>query len=186
MVGIDITSVGRFRRLVMRYPMLEERFFTEAERSHCRSHVDPIIHLAGTFAAKEAVVKAMGLGPVRAWARRIEIIRADDGAPRARIIGSGLGDEITVSISHDGDAAVAVAIRTPAERGSATTVAAGVARGEGVATAAGRPAHGSHTRSRGGAGPNGNVQRFLGIPRRNGTAPVLTAFSDCGCGSDFP
>jgi phosphopantetheinyl transferase (holo-ACP synthase) len=63
------------------------------------------LHFAATFAAKEAVMKVLGLTPATAWARRIEIIRSGTGAPTAR---AG-AHEIQISISHDGGFVIAVA-----------------------------------------------------------------------------
>jgi holo-[acyl-carrier protein] synthase len=108
MIGIDVAQVGRLRELLDRYPAAEARFFTHAERNHCHAHGDPAVHFAGTLAAKEAVVKALGLGPVAAWARRIEITRDRSGAPS--VIVGGHASDIALSISHDGDVAVAVAV----------------------------------------------------------------------------
>ncbi|MFP5352668.1 MAG: holo-ACP synthase [Actinomycetota bacterium] len=184
-VGIDITSIPRFRDVMARYPAAEQRFFTDAERLHCRSHPDPVIHFAGTFAAKEAVVKALGLGPVRAWARRIEITRDDTGAPGARILGRDFEHAITLSISHDGDAAVAVAIRTPALGGGVgTTRTASFVRNKRAALS------GSSASPKGaGVGTNHDLRRFLGPHKPPGdpsNAPGLTALSDCTRGSDFP
>lgn len=111
-VGVDMTHVQRLRSLIARYPAMETRFFTERERKHCHRHSDPVLHLAGTFAAKEAVVKTLGLGHVVAWARRIEIVRDVSGAPTALVTNGSVPDKLAVSISHDADIAIAVAIST--------------------------------------------------------------------------
>jgi holo-[acyl-carrier protein] synthase len=106
LLGIDVVDVERFRAALAGANALEARLFTTLEREHCHAFTDPVIHLAGTLAAKEAVIKALRLGPLVAWSRRIEIRRAADGSPRAFV-----GDrEIPVSISHDGPIAVAVAL----------------------------------------------------------------------------
>lgn len=113
MIGIDAVDLDRFRRTMARSPELEERLFSPSERAHCHAHPDPVRHLAGTLAAKEAVIKAGRLGSLVQWGRRIEIERDASGAPRARV--SGIRHEpIAVSISHDGPVAVAVAFSTPA------------------------------------------------------------------------
>ena len=110
MVGIDVVDIERLRGLLARAPGLEQRLFTEEERAYCGARADPVVSLAGTLAAKEAVVKALALSSLAAWARRIEIVRAPSGAPQARVAGR----EVDVSISHDGPVAVAVAL----ERGA--------------------------------------------------------------------
>lgn len=106
MLGIDVVAVERFRRTLHRAPALAQRFFTAAERNYCQSAADPELRLAATFAAKEAVMKALGLTPAPAWARRIEIRRSETGAPTAR----ACGRDIPISITHDGGFALAVAV----------------------------------------------------------------------------
>jgi holo-[acyl-carrier protein] synthase len=106
MVGVDVVDIGRLRAALLRTPTLERRLFTVAERTYCRGAPDPVIHFAGTLAAKEAVIKALRLGSLAAWAGRVEIARDAGGAPQARV-----GDRaIEVSISHDGPVAVAIAL----------------------------------------------------------------------------
>ncbi|CAN5642354.1 holo-ACP synthase [soil metagenome] len=108
-IGIDVVEIERLRSALLRTPSLERRLFTEGERRHCRAASDPVIHLAGTLAAKEAVIKALRLGSLVAWGARIEILRDADGAPRALV----QDRVVAVSISHDGPVAVAVALVTP-------------------------------------------------------------------------
>ena len=108
MIGIDTVNVERFRSMLGRSPGIEERLFSHNERDYCRAKADPVMHFAGTLAAKEAVIKARGLGPLVAWSRRIEITRAESGAPIVTIKGAS-HDPVHLSISHDGPVAVAVA-----------------------------------------------------------------------------
>jgi holo-[acyl-carrier protein] synthase len=105
-VGVDVVDVARFSAALARTPGMERRLFTSAERDYCRASRRPDVHLAGTLAAKEAVIKALRLGSLAAWAARVEIRRAPDGAPYARVGGRS----VAVSISHDGPVAVAVAL----------------------------------------------------------------------------
>ncbi len=107
MIGIDVVDVERFRGALERSPELAIRLFSEAERAYCSSTADPALHLAGTFAAKEAVIKAMSLGSMLSYAQRIEITRSAYGAPHVEI--DRIGRRGCVSISHDGGVAVAVA-----------------------------------------------------------------------------
>lgn len=109
MIGIDAVHIDRLRDLLARMPAAEQRLFTEVERKYCAAHSDPVLHLAGTLATKEAVIKAAGLGPLVSWCRRIEVQRQTSGAPKVTIDGHPHGG-IGVSISHDGGVAVAVAI----------------------------------------------------------------------------
>ena len=112
MLGVDVVDVARFRAVLRRTPAIEVRIFTEPERDHCHASADPELHLAGTLAAKEAVIKALRLGTLAAWGARVEIRRAPDGAPYALVAGR----EVAVSISHDGPVAVAVALASPPRR----------------------------------------------------------------------
>ncbi|MGH2756934.1 MAG: holo-ACP synthase [Actinomycetota bacterium] len=123
MIGIDTVDIDRLRDAFLRAPGLERRLFTDRERDYCRRKADPLLHFAGTLAAKEAVIKAGHLGTLVAWGRRVEIDRRSDGAPGARIRGVEHGP-IHVSISHDGSVAVAVAVadtprRSPTSDGTA-------------------------------------------------------------------
>lgn len=111
---MDIASVVRMRELLTRYPAAEERFFTPTERAHCHGFTDPPRHFAGTFAAKEAVVKALRLGHIGAWLRQIEITRNASGAPAVSL--SGRRQEVALSISHEVDIAVAIVVALPDRR----------------------------------------------------------------------
>lgn len=110
MVGIDIVDVGRLREALARSPKLALRLFTVAEMSYASARQDPCLHLAGTLAAKEATVKALGLSSLAKWTKTIEVSRDDTGKPRARLMGDNGGPKVTLSISHDGGLATAVAI----------------------------------------------------------------------------
>jgi holo-[acyl-carrier protein] synthase len=61
-VGVDAVDVERFRRLLDRRPRFAARCFTETERSDATGSADPVQSLAARFAAKEAVMKALGSG----------------------------------------------------------------------------------------------------------------------------
>lgn len=111
MIGVDVVDIERLRAKLAATPRLVERLFSEAERSYCLQAADPVVHFAGTLAAKEAVIKALDLGPLGAWARRIEITRAESGAPKATVSRGDEEQPVHVSISHDGGVAVAVALR---------------------------------------------------------------------------
>jgi holo-[acyl-carrier protein] synthase len=61
-VGVDAVDVSRFRRVLDRRPSFATRCFTEGERSDARGSADVAQSLAARFAAKEAVMKALGTG----------------------------------------------------------------------------------------------------------------------------
>jgi phosphopantetheine--protein transferase-like protein len=78
-VGIDVVDVDRFRLVLERRPRIVDRLFTDGERRDARSQPE---RLAARFAAKEAVLKALGVGAgVTPW-RSIEVILSSSGAPR--------------------------------------------------------------------------------------------------------
>jgi holo-[acyl-carrier protein] synthase len=77
-VGIDIVDVDRFRIVVERRPRILDRLFTDGERRD--AHAQPE-RLAARFAAKEAVLKTLGIGAgVTPW-RSIEVTLDAAGAP---------------------------------------------------------------------------------------------------------
>ncbi len=61
-VGVDAVDVERFRRLLDRRPRFAARCFTDTEQSDATVSADPVQSLAVRFAAKEAVMKALGCG----------------------------------------------------------------------------------------------------------------------------
>ena len=61
-IGIDLVDIDRFRRSLERTPSLRDRLFRPDERTYADSHVDPAGRYAVRFAAKEAALKALGLG----------------------------------------------------------------------------------------------------------------------------
>ncbi|MHB8329389.1 MAG: holo-ACP synthase [Acidimicrobiales bacterium] len=87
-VGIDAVDVVRFRRVLERRPALAFRLFTDGEREYAGRGVDPGPRLAARFAAKEAVLKALGVGIGSAAYRDVEVVRADDGTPTLVLAGS--------------------------------------------------------------------------------------------------
>jgi len=88
-IGIDAVDIDRFRRVLGRRPTLAERVFTEAERADAADRGDPAQHLAARFAAKEAVMKALGTGIGGFALHDVEVVRGigpgDRGAPSLRL-----------------------------------------------------------------------------------------------------
>lgn len=106
-----MVSIPRMRKAVKNKAFLR-RVFTENERLYCDSRPDPAMSYAGVFCAKEAAVKAFkggfgnGIMPID-----VEIVHTESGAPKVVLHGNAAqySDGIfEVSISHDGDYAVAV------------------------------------------------------------------------------
>lgn len=80
-IGVDLCEIDRMRTALARTPKLRTRLFTDAEQAYCDRRQDPTERYAARFAAKEAVLKAMGLGVGACKWREIEVTRADSGAP---------------------------------------------------------------------------------------------------------
>ena len=61
-IGIDILEVSRMEQTLARRPTFAKRVFTEEERRYCDGMARPADHYAARFAAREAVLKALGCG----------------------------------------------------------------------------------------------------------------------------
>ena len=118
-LGIDIIKIERIAAAIKKFGQrFERRVLTESEARYVRMRPQ---NFAGRWAAKESVSKVLGLGVRGVGWRDIEIVRLPTGAPSVRLHGRararaeqlGMG-RIAVSISHEGDYAVAIAfgIRT--------------------------------------------------------------------------
>jgi holo-[acyl-carrier protein] synthase len=113
-VGVDVTPISRMARALERHEgRLEERLFTVAERSYCRARALAPQHFAARFAAKEALLKALGVPSGLSW-HELEVVSDDSGAPRVRLHGAAaeaaqrLGiTHLHLSLSHAGDQAIA-------------------------------------------------------------------------------
>ena len=117
-LGVDIVPVARMRAILKRTPSFPARVYSADERAYCDATADPAIHYATRFAAKEAVVKALGTGFSGGMGvRDIEVRRAKNGMPYAVLFGSAnrraeqLGvTEVPISLSYTATDAIACAI----------------------------------------------------------------------------
>ncbi|MFZ6004041.1 MAG: holo-ACP synthase [Actinomycetota bacterium] len=89
-IGVDLCEVDRMRAALARTPSLRARVFTEGEQAYCDRRRDPTERYAARFAAKEAVMKAMGVGMGACKWREIEVVKARSGAPSVRLHGGAL------------------------------------------------------------------------------------------------
>jgi len=80
-IGTDLVELDRFRVALTRTPSLAARLFTEGERAYAHLRDDPTERLAVRFAAKEAVMKAMGVGLGAFAMHDVEVVRAGTGQP---------------------------------------------------------------------------------------------------------
>lgn len=113
--GVDIIEVDRVRRGLQRYGRrFADRFFTAAEQDQCG---DRAASLAGRFAVKEAVSKALGTGIGDVAWKEIEVINDERGRPTlvlhgaARHLAREMGlHEWAISLSHTQTHAVGFAV----------------------------------------------------------------------------
>ena len=98
-VGIEVVSVERFRAAMNRRgSKFLRRLFTAPELEYCFGKRHPELHLSARFAAKRSLFKALGhsLGY-----SKVEVMRADSGAPALRVEGSALeGLRCSLSMAH--------------------------------------------------------------------------------------
>jgi len=87
-IGVDSVDVPRFREMMERRPGLLDKLFTEGERVYAAQHNDPAPNFAVRFAAKEATMKAMGVGLGAFGFQDVEVVRADTGVPSLRLSGA--------------------------------------------------------------------------------------------------
>mgnify|MGYP001106456612 CR=1 FL=1 len=118
-IGIDTVSISRFEKLIERYgARFLEKVFTDSERAEGGRRVAQASFFAARFAAREAFYKALGTG----WGRglplkEVSVITGEGGRP-ALILGPRMVLELEergishqhVSLTHDGDSAVAIVI----------------------------------------------------------------------------
>jgi ADP-dependent NAD(P)H-hydrate dehydratase / NAD(P)H-hydrate epimerase len=124
-IGNDLVDLDRFRRVLERRPGLLKKLFTEAEREYALRRSDPTERFAVRFAAKEAVLKAMGVGIGAADWHEIEVLRDEDGRPslsltgRAAALAAQQGVEgWRLTLSHSEIVAQAVVVALGAENAS--------------------------------------------------------------------
>jgi holo-[acyl-carrier protein] synthase len=116
-LGVDIVEIGRMAAAMERRPALRERLFSADERAYCDARNRPEIHYALRFAAKEAVLKALGTGFSGMRFTDVEVVRDAGGRPvphlagRAREVADELGVvELHLSLSYTHTTAVASAV----------------------------------------------------------------------------
>lgn len=119
-IGTDLVELDRFRLALQRSPGIVDRLFTDGERAYSELRRDPTERFAARFAAKEAVLKAMGAGIGECDFREIEVVRADSGAPsvvlhgRAAVLAEGRGvRQWRLTMTHTASLAQAIAVALP-------------------------------------------------------------------------
>jgi phosphopantetheine--protein transferase-like protein len=118
--GIDIIAIRRMQDVLANSgaSAFLQKVFTPAERARSEQHSEPVVYLAKIFAAKEAVFKTFGIaGSAEVKFTEIEIQDGSNGEPLVALTGrfAELARErgaagVLVSLSYDGDYAVAMAV----------------------------------------------------------------------------
>jgi len=118
-LGVDIVEIDRMRDALRRRPRIRERLFSDEERAYCESRNKPEIHYAMRFAAKEAVLKALGTGFSGVRFRDVEVGRDERGRPVPLLSGAAAEQaeaagviemHLSLSFTHTTAVASAVAI----------------------------------------------------------------------------
>ena len=117
-IGTDLVEVPRFALALQRRPTLADRLFSDAEREYAYRFRDPTKSLAARFGAKEAVMKAMGVGLWKFAFRDVEVVRLRERRAHARALQQGARARRTsagctewhLSLTHTDSMAMAVAL----------------------------------------------------------------------------
>ena len=109
-VGTDIIKINRIKELSNNDKFLH-KIFTVKEIKYCNMYSNPAVHLSGKYAAKEAVKKALLNAKIvkHISMKKIQVLNNPDKSPYITI--NELNDiNFSISISHDGDYAIAFVI----------------------------------------------------------------------------
>lgn len=117
-IGVDIVEISRMEQIINRTPAFVDRMFTDEERSYCEASARPAAHYACRFAAREAVLKALGTGFAEGIGRKdVSVTRDTSGRPSVLLAGRALEVahelgivEVALSLSFTSDLAVANAM----------------------------------------------------------------------------
>ncbi|WP_350349184.1 holo-ACP synthase [Agromyces sp. G08B096] len=119
-IGVDVVDIARFERSLIRTPRLVDRLFAESERGR------PARSLAARFAAKEALIKALGGPALMRW-HDMRIVQDAAGNPDFALSGAladhvaSLGiDRVHLSMSHDAGIASAFVVLERVADGAAS------------------------------------------------------------------
>ena len=113
--GVDIIELDRIKKVMERWGQrFVQRIYTKDEQAYCRGRIP---QLAARFAAKEAVMKALGTGIRGVGWREVEVVRMRGRAPTIRLHGRALAyaerlgyRQLAVSLSHSRDYAIAFVV----------------------------------------------------------------------------
>jgi len=118
--GVDIIAISRMRDILEssgRQAFID-KVYTPGEKQRAEAHPDPVVYLAMTFAAKEAIFKTFGIGwQTGVQFKEIDVRDGEFGEPLpilsgrfAEIAAERKVSRVLLSLSYDGDYAVAMAV----------------------------------------------------------------------------
>ena len=115
-MGVDICEIARMERALARHPTMRVRVFTPEEIAYCDGKARPAESYAGRFAAREAVIKALGGYRGKVW-QDISVTRHPSGAPIIALTGNAkrradaMGiTRVLITFTHEKTSAVAFAV----------------------------------------------------------------------------
>jgi holo-[acyl-carrier protein] synthase len=115
-LGVDICEIARMERALARHVTMRERVFTPEEIAYCDSKARPAESYAGRFAAREAVIKALGGYRGKNW-KDISVARHPSGAPTIALSGNAARraqmldvTQVLITFTHEKTNAVAFAV----------------------------------------------------------------------------
>ena len=137
-IGVDMLEISRMQRVMDRRPSFLRRVFTEEERAYCERCARPAEHYAARWAAREAVVKALGCGFGNGvGVHDVSVARDERGGVHARLTGGAAKVamekgivEVALSISYTREVAVANAVAATVAGAAREEAPVAPARGE--------------------------------------------------------
>lgn len=116
-LGVDIVEIERMRKILKRSPAFSRKVFSAEECRYCDATAQPAVHYATRFAAKEAVLKALGTGFKGIGRKDVSVTAGQNGRPAVLLAGRAkeLAEErgiveFALSLSATGDLAIANAM----------------------------------------------------------------------------
>lgn len=122
-LGVDIVEIARMEEILRRTPSFKTKVFTQQEQDYCDKKHKSAVHYAMRFAAKEAVLKALGTGIAQGIRlNEVEVVHDAKGKPSPKLHGRAFEIaqeqavlEVHLSLSRTHDTAVANAVAVTAD-----------------------------------------------------------------------